>query len=216
MPKYTNDNQEIKVPTHEKIQMIIADSGRILALKLKLSLETGLRPIELHNLKTKDIDLTQKTIYPTTAKHGAPRKLKISENLTTLIQEYINRNKRNQNDTIFKGNPVSYGKEYREVRNRLAKKLNDPSIHQIRLYDLRHYFATETYTKTKDLKYTQYLMGHKHSSTTDNYTHLIFNENEEEYTCKVASNPKEITDLIEHGFQYITEADGLKFFKKRK
>lgn len=215
-PHYTRDSKEIRIPTHEKIQMIIADAGKILSLKIKLSLETGLRPVELQNLKVKDLDTQQKTLYPTTAKHGAPRKLKITENLTTLIQAHINRNKREPNETIFKGNPTSYGKDFREVRNRLAKKLNDPSIHEIRLYDLRHYFGTITYQKTKDLKHTQYLMGHKHSNTTDIYIHLSDNDAEEEYTCKVATNIKEATELIETGFQYVTEMEGLKIFKKRK
>lgn len=196
--------------------MIIADSGKTLALKIKLSMETGLRPIELQNLKVKDLDLQQKTIYPTTAKHGAARKIKIPENLTSLLQEHINRNKRQLNETIFRGNPISYGKEFRKVRNRLAKKLNDTTIQTIRLYDLRHYFGTTTYNKTKDLKYTQYLMGHKHSNTTDIYIHLLDNDQDEEYTVKVAQNIKEATDLIEHGFQYITEMEGLKIFKKRK
>ncbi len=195
--------------------MIISASGRILSLKLKLSMETGLRPIELHNLKVKDVDIAQRIVYPTTAKHGAPRKIKISQQLTDLIQEYITRNKRNQNDTLFKGNPISYGKEYREVRNTLTKKLNDPTLKNIRLYDLRHYFGTMNYHKTKDIKFTQYLMGHKHSNTTDIYVHILDN-GEEEYTCKVANNLKEATDLIEHGFHYVTEMDGIKIFKKRK
>ena len=76
-PTYTRDSQEIKVPTHEKIEMIIANSGRTLSLKLKISMETGLRPIELHTLQVKDYDSSQKMLYPKTAKHGAPRKIKI-------------------------------------------------------------------------------------------------------------------------------------------
>lgn len=196
--------------------MIISASGRILSLKLKISMETGVRPIELYNLIVKDFDPSQRTIYPTTAKHGNPRKIKISQTLSDLLQDHITRTKRNQNDTIFRGNPITYGKEYREVRNKLAKKLNDPTLKNIRLYDLRHYFGTTEYNKTKDIKRTQYLMGHKHSSTTDIYVHISENGEDEEYTCKTATNLKEATDLIEHGFEYITDQDGTKLFKKRK
>jgi hypothetical protein len=39
---------------------------------------------------------------------------------------------------------------------------------------------------------------------------------DEEYTVKTAQNIKEATELIEQGFQYITEMEGLKIFKKRK
>jgi hypothetical protein len=60
-------------------------------------------------------------------------------------------------------------------------------------------------------------MGHKHSNTTDIYVHILDNgEEEEEYTCKTATNIEEATDLIEAGFQYITEMEGIKLFRKRK
>ena len=61
-PTYERDSQEIKVPTHEKIEMIIANSGRTLSLKLKISMETGLRPIELHTLQVKDYDSSQRML----------------------------------------------------------------------------------------------------------------------------------------------------------
>ena len=215
-PSYPKDAKEIKCPSHEKIEMIIADSGKTLALKLKLSLETGLRPVEIFHLNTNDIDTTKRIVYPTTAKHGAPRKLKISQNLTDLIQDYINRNKRQQNETLFKGNPITYGKDFREVRNRLAKKLNDPTLKNIRLYDLRHYFGTMEYHKTKDIKDTQYKMGHKHSSTTDIYVHILETEEDNQYTCKTASNIQEATPLIEAGFTEESEFNGIKIYKKRK
>jgi len=34
--------------------------------------------------------------------------------------------------------------------------------------------------------------------------------------CKIARKPEEIAKLIEAGFEYICEHDGLKFFRKRK
>jgi integrase/recombinase XerD len=167
-------------------------------------------------LKAKDFDHSQRTIYPNTAKHGAPRKLIINQELTNRLQAHITDTQRTLNETIFKGNPVSYGKEFREVRNRLAKKLNNESLKTIRLYDLRHYFATMDYAKFQDLKRTQYLMGHKHSSTTDIYTHLLNNGEEAEWNCKTATTIQEVTALIEQSFQYVTEMDGIKIFKKRK
>ena len=75
MPLYKPQAKAIKIPTKEKIEMLTASSGRILSIKLTISKETGLRPIELCNLKVKDIDLDQKIIYPTTAKHGSAREI---------------------------------------------------------------------------------------------------------------------------------------------
>lgn len=214
-PSYPKDAKIIKIPTHEKLQMIIANAGKTMSARLQLSLETGLRPVELCNLKVKDIDLNQRLVYPTTAKGGSPRTLKVSNTLTTLLQEHIIRDKLNQTDQLFKGNPVRYGKEYREVRNRLAKKLNDPTIQTIRLYDFRHYFATTLYHKTKDILYVKQQMGHKRIDTTLIYTQLL-NSNEDEWICKTANNLTQATQLVENGFEYITEMDGIKLFRKRK
>jgi len=46
-------------------------------------------------------------------------------------------------------------------RNKLAEKLNDPSMKSIRLYDLGHFLATMFYHKTRDLQMLKALMGHK-------------------------------------------------------
>jgi integrase len=204
------------MPNQRKNRNDIADCGQTLAIKASIIMKAGLRPVELHNLKVKDFDHEQRILYPSTAKNGAPRKIKIDQSLADLIKAHIVRNNRQQNETIFKGNPVATGDQFRETRNRVADKLNDQSLRTVRLYDLRHYFATTDYCKFQDIKRTQYLMGHKHSSTTDIYTHLLDNGEENEFTCKTASNLKEATQLIESGFQYITEMDGVKIFKKRK
>jgi integrase len=212
---YSTDAKEIRCPTHEKLEMIISNAGKTMSLKLQLSLETGLRPVELIGLKAKDIDTDQRIVYPTTAKHGAPRKIQIPNTLNMRLRQYIIKNDIQPNQQIFKGDEVRYGKEYREIRNRLAKKLSDPSIQTIRLYDFRHYFGTMTFNKTRNIKVTQYLTGHKHSNTTDIYTHLI-NVNDDEWICNTAQTIAESKQLIEAGFEYVTEQDGLKLYRKRK
>jgi len=54
-----------------------------------------------------------------------------------------------------KGTTEQYSKRFRLFRNRLADKLQDPSFEQVRLYDLRHYFATPIYHKTRDILFTK-------------------------------------------------------------
>jgi integrase len=214
-PKYKEEAKRPRIPTKEKIEMIIASCGKTLATKLTLSMETGLRPVELQNLKAKDVDLEQRIVYPTTAKHGASRALRISQNLAHLLQEHIIRNDLASNDNLFKGKSTDYGEYFRKARNKLAKKLQDPTLRTIRLYDLRHYFATTTYYKTRDLLLTKTLMGHTKVETTLIYTQLL-NLNDDEWTCRTAQNVQEATQLIENGFEYITEMDGLKLFRRRK
>jgi len=144
MPKYTQEAKNVALPTREKLLMLISNAEKLLLMKLQLSMETGLRPVELSRLKVKDIDLDHKTVNPTTAKKGNPRTLPMTANLTTKIQEHIIRKNLSPNDQLFRGlDPDHYGKPYRMMRNKLAQKLKDSTIHTIRLYDFRHYFCTK-------------------------------------------------------------------------
>ena len=44
----------------------------------------------------------------------------------------------------------------------------------------------------------------------------FFPDSSEDYTVKVASNVEEACKLLEVGFEYVTEFDGRKLFRKRK
>jgi len=215
MPLYKPATKIRRIPTTENIEKLIARAGKTLSLKLRISKETGLRPIELMSLKVKDIDTDRRLIYPTTAKNGSARTLKISSNLNVTLQNHINRNKLDLNDKLFRGDAEAYGKFYRQMRNSLAKKLNNQTLKTITLYDFRHYYATRLYAKTRDILFVQQQMGHRQLRTTLIYVQLL-NLNDDEWTCKTASNVKQATELIENGFQYVTEIDGTKLFKKRK
>ena len=57
------------------------------------------------------------------------------------------------------------------------------------------------------------LLGHKNTLI---YVELAKFEKDEEFICKVAKTPKEIRALIEAGFEYVLERNGLAYFRKRK
>jgi integrase len=216
MPIYREEAKNITLPTKEKIMMLIANAGTLLSTKLTLSMETGLRPVEMCRLKAKDIDLEHKAVNPTTAKRGNPRTVPISASLTQKLQEHITRNNLNPNDLLFKGTDADhYGKQYRQMRNTLANKLKDPTIKTIRLYDLRHYFCTKKLNDIGNPYTVMVLMGHKKLETTQKYMHLL-NLNDDEWTCTGATTAKEAMKLIEAGFQYVTTIEGIQLFKKRK
>ena len=214
-PRFQLTSRAVRIPTSEQLEMLIANARQTMSVKLRLSKETGLRPCELCNLKVRDLDLEQRLVYPTTAKRGAPRKLKISSNLSVALQNHVNTKKLQPADKLFKGSSRNYGKYYRAMRNRLAEKLCKPELRTIRLYDFRHYFATMLYAKTRDIVLVKQQMGHKRLETTMIYTQLL-NIYDDEWTCRTARNVKESTELIEAGFKYVTDQDGLKLFRKRK
>ena len=216
MPKYTPEARNIALPTREKLQMLIANAGKLLSMKLQLSMETGLRPVELTRLRAKDLDLDHKTVNPTTAKKGNARTIPLSENLTTKLRDHITTYQLNPNDRMFNGTDSDhYGKQYRNMRNALAKKLNDTTLKTIRLYDFRHYFCTKKLYDTNNTYTVMVLMGHKKLETTQKYMHLM-NLDEAEWDCSGATTAKEATTLIEAGFMYQTTIEGIQLFRKRK
>jgi integrase len=101
-------------------------------------------------------------------------------------------------------------------RKRAAHKFGNPRILQITFHTLRHWKATTEYHKTKDILHVMRLLGHRNIKNTLLYTQLMEYKNDDEFTCKVARTPNEIQGLVEVGFEYICDLDGLKFFRKRK
>lgn len=214
-PIYKDNPRPRRIPTKQKIEKLIASASTNLSIKLQLSYETGLRPVELCNLKVRDFDKDTRTILPSTAKYGASRTLRISVSLTARLTKWIQEHQLKLDQRIFYGDSEYYGKQFRQHRNKLASELEDQDLRTIKLYDLRHYFATMLYDKTKDILLVKQQMGHRKIGTTLIYTQLL-NITDEEYTCKTASNVKQATELIEAGFEHVADKDGFMLFRKRK
>ena len=215
-PFYNRYDKLPKIPTEEKLNMIISKASPRMALFLAMSKDLGTRPIELTWLKVRDINLENGIVNITGAKHTIGRNGKLKTNTLEMLRAYINSKHLNQDSRIFPTKSENISEMYRRTRNDLAKKLQDPTIQQIRLYDFRHFKASTEYHKTKDLLYIKALLGHKDLRTTLRYTQLIGTLQDDEYHCKTAANVGEATNLIENGFEYVTEMDGLKLFRKRK
>ena len=71
------------------------------------------------------------------------------------------------------------------------------------------------YHRTKDILHVKQLLGHKSILNTMLYTQLVTFE-DDKYTCKVAGNLTEAKGLIEDGFEYVTDMDDKKLFRKPK
>jgi len=71
------------------------------------------------------------------------------------------------------------------------------------------------YARTKDILYVKELLGHKSIQSTLIYTHLVKFESDE-YHSAVARTVEEACRLIEAGFEYVHNFDGVKLFRKRK
>lgn len=215
-PFYQRYDRPIKVPTAEKIDMLISHASPRMALILSMSKDLGTRPIELTWLKVSDIDLQNRLVSITGAKHTVGRVGKLKPNTVEMLKQYILKNHLNADERLFKCKSKNISEQYRRLRNKLAEKLQDPTFKTIRLYDFRHFKASVEYHKTNSLMHVKALLGHKDIRTTVRYVHLFESMSNDEYHCSTAKNVKEATHLIENGFEYVAEIDGTMLFRKRK
>jgi integrase len=219
-PTYTPEPTTIQPPTQEKVAMLIAHAKGDLSLKIDISSQTGLRPIEIQGekgLQAKDIHPDTKTITARITKGCNPRPpLPIDEQLTAKLQTYINTKHLKPDDRLFTGDAHRYGEHFRRMRNRLADKLNDQTIRNIRLYDLRHYYCTKQLRRTQNTETVRIIMGHKRLNTTQKYLHLLGCGNGE-WIVEGTTDQKRAKELLEADFQYqLTTPDGTMLFRKPK
>ncbi|MEM3602778.1 MAG: tyrosine-type recombinase/integrase [Candidatus Bathyarchaeia archaeon] len=211
-PRYKPVEKLPFIPTEREIDDLTAACSKQISTFLQLLKETGARLGEAFNLKWTDIDLISRTIRITPEKGSEPRIFCISEKLATMIGCLP---KTSDRIWIYKS-ARNIEREFRRERKRIAHKLGNPRILQIHFHTLRHWKATIEYAKTKDILYVQKLLGHKSLKTTLRYTQLVNYPHAEEYVCKVAKTVDEAKELVEAGFEYVTDMEGVKLFKKLK
>jgi integrase len=214
-PYYKRYDKLPKIPTEEKINIIIANCSKKYALAFSMIKDLGLRPIELTWLRVKDIDLENGIVNITSAKHCNARALKLKQSTLSMLKTYIAEKNLSLNDRLFPIKSSSLSEKWRNVRNKVSEKLKDPSLKTIRVYDLRHWKASMEYHRTKDLLYVKSLLGHRDLRATLRYTHLLESK-DDEYVSATARTIEEAQKLIESGFEYVTTFDGIMLFRKRK
>jgi integrase len=220
MPEYKPEERGIQPPTDEKCKMLIASARGALSIRLDISVQTGLRPIEVQGykgLRVKDIHFDQKTITALSTKGcNARPPMQITEELVARIKTYITRHNLQTEDYLFRGDARRYGEHYRRMRNRLAEKLKDPTIKAIRLYDLRHYYITKQLRKIQNAEFVRQIVGHKNLNTTQKYFHLLAGTSGE-WIVEGTKDTERAKHLLAQDFIYqFTAPDGTMTFKKAK
>jgi integrase len=211
-PKFRCEKKLPKIPTKEALMSVVSASSKKYAAILKILMETGVMPYELANVSLKDIDLDRGTLVVRGFKGHSSRVFKLKDDTLAILKDYIRK--------YYCEKPFPdadwMGSVWRRVRNKVAEKLKDPNIKSIRLYDLRHFYATMLYHRTKDILLVKQQLGHKKIETTLVYTQLVQFSEEDEFHSATAKTVEEAAKLIEQGFEYITEFDTVKLFRKRK
>jgi integrase len=216
-PRYKRVDTIPFVPMETEVDQLIAGVGNKTAAFLRLIKETGMRPGEAWNLKWTDVDNERSTVTVTPEKGSKARQLKISNQLVAMVNQLPH-----SWEFMFRNPSIDplqsikcHRKNFEKQRRRVADRLQNPRIRNICFKTLRHWKATSEYHKTRDILHVMQLLGHKNIRNTLVYTHLV-DFHSDEYVCKVAKTASEARILVEEGFDYVTDAEGLKLFRKRK
>ncbi len=211
-PKIVVPEKDPFLPQEEEVKQLIAGTGKRTSTLLQLMYETGARIGEATSLQWTDIDFKTKQIRINCPEKGSnSRTLRLSDTLIAMLNALPKR----EDNNLFNPRVRTMSSTFDRQRNRLAKQLQNPRLKQIHFHTLRHLKATTEYYKTKDILRVQYVLGHKDLRTTQRYVQYQAFKSEE-YHCKTAKDITEATNLIENGFEYIQEIDGIKLYRKRK
>jgi integrase len=216
-PRYRRVDKIPFIPSQQEVDQLTAGVGKKMSAFLRLLSETGMRPGEAWNLKWTDIDCERAVVNVTPEKGSNARQLKISNQLIAMLNqlphswEFMFRNPSIDPLQSIKCHRKNFEKQRRDV----ADRLQNPRIRSICFKTMRHWKATTEYYKTRDILHVMQLLGHKNIQNTLIYTHLV-DFHSDDYVCKVAKTAEQATTLIEEGFDYVTDAEGLKLFRKRK
>ena len=213
-PLIKRSSQPPYIPTEEEITILTTDAGKKYSLILSILRDNGMRPIELERAKLKWFDLNRGLVNVETAKYGEARTLKLKTQTFAMPKEYLGKHDFRLNDNIFPKERIMRT-AFQRIRQRTAEKLQKPELLKISMYSFRHYFATLLYHKTKDILHVKQQLGHKRLENTLIYTQLI-NFEEDKYHVRTAKTIEEACKLIEAGFEFVTEMEGIKLFRKRK
>ena len=143
-------------------------------LIIELFYSTGIRRIELVQLKLVDVDLSRKTLK-VLGKRNKERFVPLLDSVVETIQQYLGSRKEleiiNDKEALFltqKGDKIYETLVYRIINNYFSKASTkvkkSPHI-------LRHSFATHLLNQGADLNAVKELLGHSSLAATQVYTH---------------------------------------------
>ncbi len=147
---------------------------KTLNLKHKTILMTiyacGLRISEAVNLRVSDIDSERMLVRIAQGKGRKDRLVILPANLLIVLKRYCH--EYHPKEFLFEG---VEGGQYstRSIQAIFRRAVKCAKIRKkVSVHSLRHSFATHLLDQGTDIRYIQELLGHKHLSTTQIYTHI--------------------------------------------
>jgi integrase len=215
-PHYKKESTIPFIPTEQEIDTLISAGTPKTATLYEFLKETLARIGETLQVEWKDIDPIRQTVainHP--EKYSNARIVPIKAKLLAMLDAYPK-----INNKVFQQTDHSARHTLEYLRQRTAKKLNNPRLKQIHLHTFRHFGATMEYHKTKDIIHVKNLLGHKDIEATMIYINIenaLFLTQCDDFITIVTHNEKEEIEANNNGFTLIRDRqDGTQLYKKRK
>jgi integrase len=137
-----------------------------------LALNTGLRRGELLGLTWGCVDLVAKllTVTAATAKSGHTRRVPLNEEALTLLTAWRDRHAEPEVTALVF--PGLGGKRMTRIDTAWEALTTSAGLHDFRLHDCRHHFASRLVQAGVDLYTVKELLGHSEIAMTERYSHL--------------------------------------------
>ncbi len=211
--KWSRRQQKLPwIPLEKEIDALIAGCSRKVATFLQLLKEVWCRSGEAWRLEWTDVDSEHNVItINAPEKNGLPRQFKASSKLTAMVNMLPKTCRR----VFGRSTLTKIRQNFMVQRARIAHKLQNPRINRITFHTLRHWGATMEYHRTKDILHVKERLGHRSITSTLIYTHLVSFEGDEYHTA-TSKSLEEDEELLKAGFEYVTEREGVKIYRKRK
>lgn len=215
-PKYKKTERIPHVPLGKDIDTLIKACGRKVSVFLQALKETGADPGEFIAVEWSDVNEERKTLtinHP--VKGHNPRILPISRNLIDRFQLLPK-----ESVKVFPMTMTAMRSNFSRQRKRKARAFSNPRLLKVSFTSIRHWKATTEYHKTRDILHVKRLLGHKKLDSTMVYIDVeraIYGTEEDvEYVSRVASSLKGARALIDAGYEYVTDLESYKLFRKKK
>jgi len=215
-PRYRPEAKTVFIPTDKEIQLAINSGYRESIAFVQLLYETGCRSKEAERIEWTDLDVERRKISVKASKNGKPRIITVSKELIGKLLS-LPRNC----STIFPAKAPNTRRQafYRRMK-RLARVHNNPRFLKIHHHTFRHCRALREYHKTRSPLHVKKILGHRSLLTTQRYIELyteIYGDlKPDQYVCETASTVKEAKQLIEAGYEYVNDMDGVQLYRKVK
>jgi integrase len=204
------------IPTEQEIDALVSGSGKKTATFLQLLKITAMRCGEAKRLEWINIDFEKNIVtLNLPEKNSEPRMWKVDPKLISML----NAAPKVSPKVFGESSLASMKTTFQKTRKRLAAKLQNPRLLKISFHTYRHWKATMLYHRTHDVYYVKQFLGHKSLKNTEIYINIertFFEDQSDEFSVKVAEKPEEVKSLLELGFEYVCQKDGLIFLRKRK